>query len=102
MLHSTQLLFSILCLFINGIFTNTNFVPIPPIVLSPADYIFSVPEESPIGTTIGRLNPITNEIGIILTSTVIGTTSFQIDTNYIVTTAVSAPDYETFSAGTAS
>ena len=77
-----------------------DFIPTPPIVFSPADYIFLVPEESSIGTSIGRLNPISNEIGIVVSSTVIGTTSFEIDSNYDVTTAMSAPDYETFSSGT--
>ena len=84
----------------NGIFTS--FTPIPPIVFSPADYIFLVPEESPIGTTIGRLNLLSNENGISVSSSVIGTTSFAIDTNYEVTTAAIAPDYETFSSGLAS
>ncbi|KAI6656727.1 Cadherin-related tumor suppressor [Oopsacas minuta] len=96
MIHTSYSIFLIIIVFTCEVLTV--FTPIPPIVFSPADYTFLVPEHTSVGEIIGNLNPITNEVGIILTPSVIGTNMFSIDTNYNVVTAIDAPDYETLTS----
>ena len=77
------------------------FTPIPPVVFSPANYTFLVPEDSPIGTMIGQINPITQEDTLpALTFSYIGTTMVSVGSNYYVELTEAAPDYENIPSGT--
>ena len=69
-------------------------------VFSPANYTFLVPENSLIGTVIGRINPITNEDSLpSLTFDYIGTTMVSVSSNYEVELTQVAPDYENIPPG---